>query len=51
MPAKTLRVFPGRASLIIHPPIETRGMTGGQVDELLHQAEQVIASALPPSPR
>jgi 1-acyl-sn-glycerol-3-phosphate acyltransferase len=51
MPAKTLRVFPGRASLVIHPPIETRGMASGQVDELLLQAQKTIASALPPGLR
>ncbi|HLF30112.1 MAG TPA: lysophospholipid acyltransferase family protein [Xanthomonadales bacterium] len=51
MPAKTLRVFPGRARLIIHPAIETRGMVSGQVDELLNRAQKTIASALPPSLR
>lgn len=51
MPAKTLHVFPGRATLVIHPPIETRGMSSGQVDELLHQAQRAITSAMPPTLR
>jgi 1-acyl-sn-glycerol-3-phosphate acyltransferase len=47
MPAKTLRVFPGSATLVIHPAIETRGMSAEQLDNLIGQAEHKIASALP----
>lgn len=47
MPAKTLRVFPGRATLVIHPAIETRGLSSAQIDDLMAQAQQTIASALP----
>lgn len=48
LPARTLRLFPGTVRLVIHPPIETAGMTVEQVDTLLAQAREVIDSALPP---
>jgi 1-acyl-sn-glycerol-3-phosphate acyltransferase len=47
LPAKTLKLFPGRATLVIHPPIETQGMHMGQVDELMSVTANVIGSALP----
>lgn len=50
MPAKTLRVFPGRAGMVIHAPIETRGMTPRDVGDLLERTRSAIASALPGEP-
>jgi len=47
LPARSLGLFPGRARLVIHEPIETRGMTMEQVDELAAEARRRIASALP----
>ncbi len=47
LPAKSLRLYPGRARMIIHPPIETTGMTVAQVDELMSETRRVIESALP----
>ncbi len=47
LPAKSLRIFPGRARMIIHPPIETAGMTVAQMDELMSETRRVIESALP----
>lgn len=47
LPAKTLRVFPGHASMFIHPAIETTGMAIGKVDFLLNLTRQAIASGLP----
>lgn len=47
MPAKTLRVFPGPGTLVIHPAIETLGMDAGQVDALLSQAQEAVAAGLP----
>lgn len=47
MPAKTLRVFPGRGTMIIHPPIETDGMEVEDINTLLDQARQAITSGLP----
>jgi 1-acyl-sn-glycerol-3-phosphate acyltransferase len=47
LPARTLSLFPGRASMLIHPAIETRNMDGGQVDFLLDLTRQAIASGLP----
>jgi 1-acyl-sn-glycerol-3-phosphate acyltransferase len=46
LPAKTLRLFPGHASMLIHPAIETSGMKIGQVDFLLNLTRQAIASGL-----
>jgi 1-acyl-sn-glycerol-3-phosphate acyltransferase len=51
MPAKSMRLFPGHATLIVHPAIETAAMDAGQVDELLEQTRQAIASGLPASLR
>jgi 1-acyl-sn-glycerol-3-phosphate acyltransferase len=47
MPAKSLRVFPGRGTMIIHRPIETRGMDSAQLDGLVQQTREAIASAMP----
>lgn len=51
LPARTLRLFPGTVRMVIHPPIETAGMTVAQVDELSRRARQVISSAMPPELR
>ena len=48
LPAKSLRLFPGRAKMVIHPPIETRGMTATQLDELSERTRAVIRSSMPP---
>ncbi|MGD2128682.1 MAG: lysophospholipid acyltransferase family protein [Lysobacterales bacterium] len=48
LPAKSLRLFPGRAKMVIHPPIETRGMSNTQLDELSERTRAVIRSAMPP---
>jgi len=47
LPARTLRLFPGKARMVIHPPIDTTGMTEEQVDELMQRTRAVIESALP----
>ena len=47
LPARTLRLFPGTARMVIHPPIETRGMTVDQLDVLMQQTRDVITSAMP----
>jgi len=47
LPAKTLRLFPGRVTMLIHPAIETWKMDIGQVDSLLDKTRQAIASGLP----
>jgi len=51
LPARTLRLFPGRARMVIHAPIETAGMTTDQVDELMQRTRDVISSAMPPELR
>jgi 1-acyl-sn-glycerol-3-phosphate acyltransferase len=48
LPARSLRLFPGKARMVIHPPVETAGMTVEQVDELMQRAREVISSAMPP---
>jgi len=47
LPAKTLRLFPGRGTLTIHPPIETAGLELKDIDQLMKQSRSAIASALP----
>lgn len=48
LPAKSLKLFPGRVRMVIHPAIETQGMGVAQVEELMAETHGVIASALPP---
>lgn len=47
MPTRTLRLFPGRARLVIHPAIETRGMGHEDLGNLMERTRKSIASALP----
>jgi len=47
LPAKSLRLFPGRGVLTIHPPIETSGMVLSNMDDLIQKSRLAIASALP----
>lgn len=51
MPAKQLKVFPGRGTMRIHPAIDTRGMDIEKLGELLEQTRETIASGLPPELR
>lgn len=46
-PPKTLRIFPGRAKLVIHPAIETRGLTHDDLETLKRQTRETVASAVP----
>lgn len=47
IPSKSLRLFPGTARLVIHPAIETDGLTPEDADALSQRARAVISSALP----
>jgi 1-acyl-sn-glycerol-3-phosphate acyltransferase len=46
LPTRTLLLFPGKAKLTIHEPIETAGMTIDDVDTLMQETRRRIASAL-----
>ncbi len=46
MPARTLRVFPGKAQLIFHPPIEIAGDDRAEVRRLMAETRAAIESAL-----
>jgi 1-acyl-sn-glycerol-3-phosphate acyltransferase len=48
VPNKTLRFFPGRAEMVIHPPIETAGLSHDDLPEVMERARVAIGSALPP---
>ena len=47
LPNKTLRLFPGRARLVIHPAIETTGLAHDDLESLKRQTREAIGSALP----
>lgn len=47
LPAKTLRLFPGRGTMTIHPAIETAGLKLSDMEQLMKQSRSAIASALP----
>jgi len=51
LPARTLRLFPGNARMVIHPPLETVGKTVDDVDALMQQTREAITSAMPPELR
>jgi 1-acyl-sn-glycerol-3-phosphate acyltransferase len=47
LPARSLKLFPGRCSMHIHPPIDTTGLTLNDVDRLMDRTRRVIESHLP----
>jgi len=51
LPARTLHLFPGKARMVIHPPIETAGMGVDEMDALMQRTRETIASAMPPELR
>jgi len=51
LPARTLHLFPGKARMVIHPPIETAGMGVDQLDAVMQRTRETIASAMPPELR
>lgn len=46
LPTKTLALFPGKARMTIHQPIETTGLTIDDTDTVLQETRRRIASAL-----
>jgi 1-acyl-sn-glycerol-3-phosphate acyltransferase len=48
LPARSLMPFPGSVRLVIHPPIETVGMTPEDLDALMERSRRTISSAMPP---
>ena len=50
LPARSLRLFPGTARMIIHPAVDTRGLGVEHVEDLMARTRETIASALPPDP-
>ena len=47
LPPNSLIPFPGRVRMVIHPAIETDGMSPLQIKDLMHRAKKMISSALP----
>jgi 1-acyl-sn-glycerol-3-phosphate acyltransferase len=47
MPAKTMRLFPGRVKVVVHPVIEHREIDLEHVRDLMLATRDAIASALP----
>jgi len=47
LPAKTLRLFPGHGTMIIHPAIETGSAGSSDIAVLMEQTRQAITSGLP----
>ena len=47
LPPKSLKPFPGRARMIIHPAIETDGMSQLQIADLMNRTKKTISSAQP----
>jgi 1-acyl-sn-glycerol-3-phosphate acyltransferase len=51
LPAKSLKLFPGTARMVIHPAIETAGLTVDDLQDLMDRTREVISSAMPPELR
>lgn len=51
LPARSLRLFPGNARMVIHPPLETVGMSVDDLDALMQHTRAAITSAMPPELR
>jgi len=47
LPANSLKAFPGRARMVIHPAIETDGLGQVQIGDLMDATKAAISSALP----
>ncbi len=47
LPPGSLKPYPGRSRMVIHPAIETDGMSRGQMEDLMNRAKKTISSALP----
>jgi 1-acyl-sn-glycerol-3-phosphate acyltransferase len=47
LPAKTLRLYPGRVRVVVHPVIEHRNTDLEHIRDLMVKTRDVIASALP----
>ena len=47
MAAKTMRLFPGKVKIVVHPAIEHRGIDLEHMRDLMLRTRDVIASALP----
>ncbi len=47
LPSKSLRLFPGRARIVIHPAIEPVEESADSLRELMNETRVTIASALP----
>jgi 1-acyl-sn-glycerol-3-phosphate acyltransferase len=50
LPPESLCQVPGRARLVIHPPVEVTGLTERDLPELVERVRATIASALPGEP-
>ena len=51
LPAKTLKLFPGTATMVVHEAIEVEGKTLSDIDDLMQLTREAIASALPEEQR
>lgn len=51
LPNKTLKVFPGRVRMVVHPSIETKGMDASNIVELLIASRDTVLAAMPPELR
>ncbi len=47
LPPKSLKPFPGRVRMVIHPAIETGGMSPAQIEDLMNKVKKTISSTLP----
>lgn len=47
LPSDTLDLFPGRARMVIHPPLPVTGYTPETLPALMQRTREIIAAALP----
>lgn len=47
LPAKSLRIRPGQVRIVVHPPLQTAGLSPEHAGELRRRCHATVASALP----
>jgi 1-acyl-sn-glycerol-3-phosphate acyltransferase len=47
LPSRTIKLFPGRARMIVHPPIDISGYDEKNIRDLMQKTHEVILSGLP----
>jgi len=48
LPRGTMNLFPGKVTMVIHPPVEIKGYRDKDIQRLMDECKTIIQSSLPP---